>query len=142
MSDLSVRSMREDDLAAVRAIQAQSPEASQWTPSDYLRHAAYVAEAAGHVVGFLVLQVLGEDEAEVLNLVVDADYRRRGVARGLLLASSGPRTLFLEVRESNDAARGFYRSLDFIETGRRRDYYRFPPEDAIVLTRPSPLGNK
>jgi len=90
----------------------------------------------------LVLQILGEDEAEVLNLVVDADWRRRGCARGLLLALSGLRTLFLEVRESNAAARAFYGSLDFAETGRRKDYYRFPSEDAILLTRLSPLGHK
>jgi ribosomal-protein-alanine N-acetyltransferase len=134
--------MREDDLAAVGAIQANSPEASQWTPADYLRHESHVADAGGRVIGFLVLQVLGEDEAEVLNLAVESDWRRRGVARALLLTAAGGRTFFLEVRESNVAARAFYGSLGFVESGRRRDYYRFPSEDAILLTRPSPLGHK
>ncbi len=41
--------------------------------------------------------------------------------------------MFLEVRESNIAARNLYKRLGFLEAGRRRDYYPAPPEDAIVM---------
>jgi ribosomal-protein-alanine N-acetyltransferase len=142
VSDFFVRSMCENDLAAVAALQEQSAEASHWAPADYLRHQSCVAEAAGRVIGFLVLQDLGEQEAEILNLVVEVDWRRRGVARGLLLHAAGASTLFLEVRESNAAARAFYRNLGFQENGRRRGYYRYPSEDAILMMHPSLPGLK
>ncbi len=53
-------------------------------------------------------------------------------ADDFLLAS---RKIFLEVRESNEAARSFYARMGFTEAGRRRDYYREPAEDAFVLVR-------
>jgi ribosomal-protein-alanine N-acetyltransferase len=45
----------------------------------------------------------------------------------------GALNMYLEVRESNDAARRLYASRGFLEIGRRRGYYRRPAEDAIVL---------
>jgi ribosomal-protein-alanine N-acetyltransferase len=46
---------------------------------------------------------------------------------------SGVASLYLEVRDSNMAARALYASRGFVEIGRRRDYYRRPREDALVL---------
>jgi len=51
------------------------------------------------------------------------------------MAAGCVRTAFLEVRESNDAARGLYGSRGFSEIGRRRGYYRRPVEDALVMRR-------
>jgi ribosomal-protein-alanine N-acetyltransferase len=45
----------------------------------------------------------------------------------------GVATVFLEVRESNSAARRLYGALGFAQVGRRRNYYRRPTEDAVVL---------
>ncbi len=79
------------------------------------------------------------DEGEVATLAVAAQYRGRGMATRLLesvLAEAGRRgaaTLYLEVRESNEAARRLYASHGFEEVGRRRHYYRRPREDARVL---------
>ena len=41
--------------------------------------------------------------------------------------------LMLEVRESNLAARKLYLHAGFAEEGRRKDYYREPKEDAIIM---------
>ena len=49
--------------------------------------------------------------------------------------SAGARTVYLEVRESNAAARALYESRGFEAVGRRRGYYRHPVEDALVLRR-------
>ena len=92
------------------------------------------------LIGY-VLALIAADEAEIADLAVTPAARRRGVG-GLLLdrvsraaADRGVRVLYLEVRESNVAARRLYESRSFLPVGRRRGYYRHPPEDALVLRR-------
>lgn len=81
-------------------------------------------------------------EAEILNLAVGADWRRRGIGRQLMETAlegamvRGVHRVFLEVRESNTGARAFYSQLGFVQDGRRPNYYRDPPEDALLLSRP------
>ena len=80
-------------------------------------------------------RTLAADEQEILNLAVTPDFRRKGVARALLdHAFKGFRgAVFLEVRESNDVAQEFYKSLGFKELSKRAGYYDSPPESAIVM---------
>jgi [ribosomal protein S18]-alanine N-acetyltransferase len=123
------------DLAAVAAIQSSSPEAGQWDVGEYPRYDFEVAESGGAVAGFAVSRALGAGEWELLNLAVAPFFRRRGVARGLLerLLERCPGAVWLEVRESNVAARKFYEIMGFQESGRRPGYYRAPDEAAIVM---------
>ncbi|HEU4698156.1 MAG TPA: ribosomal protein S18-alanine N-acetyltransferase [Gemmatimonadales bacterium] len=102
-----------------------------------------VAERAGEVVGYFI----GREAAgsgEVLNLAVDPDHRRHGVARALLeagldlLTRRGAEEVFLEVRESNLAAQALYREYGFRPVGQRAGYYRNPKEDALVLRAGAP----
>ncbi|MDQ6871733.1 MAG: ribosomal protein S18-alanine N-acetyltransferase [Gemmatimonadota bacterium] len=89
---------------------------------------------AGYVVAFSV-----EEDGELLNVAVDPKFRGQGLAGQMLdaalieLAARGVRSAFLEVRESNRAARALYESRGFSEIGRRSKYYRRPVEDALVL---------
>src|SRR5215467_7329734 len=131
---MQIRRGRPEDLPAIAAIQSASPEASQWNPADYLDYDLRVAEFPEGVAGFLVVRMVG-DEAEILNLAVAPDFRRRGVARTLLrsLLEVYSGAVFLEVRESNRAARNIYQTIGFKEVSRRENYYDFPPEAAIVL---------
>jgi [ribosomal protein S18]-alanine N-acetyltransferase len=95
-------------------------------------------EARGAVAGYVVAWFVA-DEGELANLAVAPAVRRRGVGLALLdsvLRAATARdigTLFLEVRESNAAARKLYASRDFEEVGRRKGYYRSPQEDALIL---------
>ena len=97
-----------------------------------------VAERDGRVVGYVVA-VRAADEAEILNLCVAPAARRAGTGRALVrailerVAAHGARAAYLEVRDSNRAARRLYEGEGFAPVGRRRDYYRRPVEDAIVL---------
>ena len=97
-----------------------------------------VAREADRVIGYIVAWMVA-DEAEIANLAVAPEARRGGVGRGLLDAAldtargHGVRTVYLEVRESNAAARALYARRGFVEIGRRRGYYRRPLEDAILL---------
>lgn len=105
-----------------------------------LAEESFVAVGTGGVVAYLFLRRVA-DEGEILNLAVAPEHRRRGVARRLLevacrsLHERGVQRAFLEVRESNDAAKGFYQHEGFRPIGRRSRYYRNPPEAALVLVR-------
>ncbi len=145
---MKVRACAGDDFAAVYAIQLKCPQAAQWRQEDYLHLARdpggtiLVAEIAGanlpEVAGFAVFHRV-MDEAELRNLAIDPPHQRKGIAHALLevgirtLQESGARRLFLEVRASNQAALGLYVSAGFQLLYTRRDYYRDPVEDAVVM---------
>ena len=99
---------------------------------------ALVVEQDASVVGFIVGRQV-EDEWEIENIAVTGAARRRGLGSRLvgelldLVRSRGGKSVFLEVRESNRAARSLYEKWAFIEVGRRKMYYQNPPEDALVL---------
>ncbi len=130
---MDVRRGTEADLSDICRIQRSVPEAAQWDPSGY---ELWVAEHQARIVGFLAWRATAPDEAEILNLAVEPAFRRQGVASLLvraLLHASPPESFFLEVRESNRAARALYRKLKFEEVGARFGYYSNPPETGIVM---------
>lgn len=97
-----------------------------------------VAEEQGKIAGYVVA-LDAADEGEILNLAVAEGGRRRGLGRALVeaivaaLSERDVRQVYLEVRESNAAARTLYAGFGFKDVGRRKAYYRRPVEDAIVL---------
>ena len=84
---------------------------------------------------YAVARRTASDEIEILNVAVDSTSRRRGIGRSLIceLIGKSPGTVFLEVRQSNIAARKLYHSLGFEVAGVRQDYYSQPMESAIVM---------
>jgi [ribosomal protein S18]-alanine N-acetyltransferase len=124
-----------DDLDAVAAIQQASLPAARWDVADYLDRDFLVALDGNRIVGFLAARSLAADEREILNLAVAPDFRRKGVARALLASAFDAfhGSVYLEVRESNEVARKFYKSLGFKELSKRKGYYDSPPETAIVM---------
>ncbi len=79
------------------------------------------------------------DESDMMNVAVHPDFRKQGIATALILGlveelrKKGSHCLTLEVRASNENAISVYRKLDFQEVGRRKNYYRNPREDALIL---------
>jgi ribosomal-protein-alanine N-acetyltransferase len=140
----SVRSFRAEDAEAVTAIVEGSPEAASWSKESYVKFAqedgalALVSETDGEITGFLIGRWVS-DQAEVLNLAVAADHRRKGGGTALLAAALGEfglrtvRNVYLEVRESNTGAIAFYEKHGFAKTGRRNGYYRHPDEAAMTM---------
>ena len=97
-----------------------------------------VAVEDGRVAGYIGSQtVMGE--SDMMNVAVHPDYRRRGIAERLVndlveaLKAFESHCLTLEVRESNDSARALYAKLGFFQVGLRKNYYRNPKEDALIL---------
>lgn len=140
----AIREFRAEDAPALTSILRDSPEAANWTQASYREWmnspgaVAFVSEGDGRVTGFIIgRQVV--DEAEVVNLAVAPQARRKGQGGALLKAAldefraRGASRVFLEVRESNLAARAFYAKHGFSQAGKRLNYYRKPEEAAIVM---------
>jgi ribosomal-protein-alanine N-acetyltransferase len=141
---ISIRPATESDLDEIWRIQAASGQAAQWNPADYLRYQCVVAVDSGakgspagfeRVTGFAVARQTAPDELEILNIAVDPPFRRRGVARSLIqqLLANYRGTVWLEVRQSNAAARQLYHALGFQVNSVRENYYSAPPDSAIVM---------
>lgn len=137
---MRIRPLSEQDLSAIEAIQALSPETPRWPAESYRNTRCLVAagehpENSGEVLGFAAGRQTAPAEAEILNLAVHPSARRRGVARALLraLLETLDGEVFLEVRASNLAAIALYESLGFSPVGTRSGYYAHPPEDGVVL---------
>ncbi len=145
--------MRPDDIPGVVAIVDTVDQVPRWPTEAYHRavdsaavpaRIALVAhDSASGIAGFLIT-VLIPPQAELETIVTARPARRQGIARQLmakLIADLEERritAILLEARESNHPALAFYRTLGFVQTGRRRRYYSDPVEDAILMQRSLP----
>lgn len=140
-----VREFRiEEDAAAVAELLREARGATPWTETDLRKLGglpgarAYVSVGDGGVAGIAIGMVV-VNEAEILNLAVKQAARRQGEGKKLvqrMLEEFRAKTVsrvFLEVRESNTGAIGFYEHLGFRAKGKRKDYYLGPPEAALVM---------
>ena len=97
-----------------------------------------VAVEDDRVAGYIGSQTV-LDETDMMNVAVHPDFRRQGVGEALIiqlveyLKAMGSHCLTLEVRASNAPAIHLYEKLGFCEIGRRKNYYRNPREDALIL---------
>lgn len=93
--------------------------------------------ASSRVLGFLTANQI-DSQWELENIVVAPAARRKGLATELFTAllnrarETNSERVFLEVRESNQAARALYVRQGFEESGRRKLYYANPQEDAVL----------
>lgn len=146
MSGVRVRPATPGDLPAILVIE-QASFGDPWTLGAFRSMLGQshvlgsVAELDGEVVGYTIAWAIG-DEAELANIAVAPGRRGTGIGRQLLdallttLDARGGANVFLEVRDSNEAAQALYRSRGFTAAGRRKGYYRKPVEDAVVMRRP------
>lgn len=143
MSDLIYRQMTEQDVAAVAELEKRC-FADPWSEQMFIdvignrRQYFCVVTDNDRIIAYAGMMIV-LDEGQVMNVAVDAEYRQRGIGRGLMnnLISYGREnqvTFYtLEVRESNAAARSLYQKIGFRDTGRRPDYYYNPTEAAILM---------
>lgn len=97
-----------------------------------------VAEENQTVCGYVGSQTV-LDETDMMNIAVHPECRRRGIAAALIvelvhqLRERGSHILRLEVRESNAPAIALYEAMGFTRLGLRKNYYRNPKENALIL---------
>jgi len=148
-SEVRIRPATAADIAAMIALERDSHSAAHWPEPAYgrifstdlaTRIVLVVEDHQAAVRGFAVARVVGE-EVEIENIVIDRTRRHQGLGTGLLekmierSRAHNARRLFLEVRESNPAARALYEKCGFVLSGRRRAYYTSPREDAVLYAR-------
>jgi ribosomal-protein-alanine N-acetyltransferase len=143
-----IRQMTHEDMPAVIALE-QAAFRNPWSPELLRRELEHdwstillVEEPqpdGGRTLLGLAIFWIVQDEVHVLNVATAPEHRRRGVARAVMdeiLARGRHRRCTLatlEVRRSNEAAIGLYRSLGFRSVGVRPNYYVDEKEDAIVM---------
>ena len=139
--DIIIREARTADLNDIFDIERNSFESS-WTRDNLEQEMALncsivlLAISGREIIGFITAWLV-RGEIQINRLAVLEKYRRRGVARMLLdflvirSAHDNPFKILLEVRGKNTAARAFYRSMGFIESGVRKGYYR--DDNAVLL---------
>jgi ribosomal-protein-alanine N-acetyltransferase len=140
-----------DDAPALAALEAEC-FSHPWTVGQFRQELALAAPnavlvlrsletrgAAARGIAAYCAYRLVVDELHLMDVAVAPFWRRRGLARWLVRFAlargvrNGARRALLEVRESNRPARALYTSLGFSPAGRRAEYYREPPEPAVVL---------
>jgi len=158
---IAIRPAALHDVPAILALERQAPGAAHWSLEQYEKLvrggvvllAEHVAEPVvehapapckspeeqGVLCGFICAHAV-ESEWEIENVVVAAEFLRRGIGDALVgvliqrAESEAASAILLEVRASNRPARSLYEKHGFRETGRRRAYYQNPVEDAILYT--------
>ncbi len=144
-AELAVRPMEAGDAAAAAEIEFQTfPDAwSQKGVAESLANPQAIclaAEKAGKLIGYL-FAYHAADEAEIARIAVMKEEQRKGAGRkildalGELCRKEKIQRLLLDVRESNEGARAFYRKAGFQEDGIRKGFYLEPAEDAVLMSR-------
>ena len=142
--EVLIRDLRPEDVLEVLAIEKAS-FATPWSEilfmNEIFKHRSLpkAAVIGGKVVGYICGNYL-LDEGHILNVTVHPDFRKQGIASLLihemirLLKEEGCRTIFLEVRISNEAALRMYEKAGFIRLATRKAYYTLPTEDAVIMS--------
>ncbi len=138
----NIRKLSEGDLAEIAALEARS-FADPWS-ADAVKMLTepnafgIVAETETGIVAYGgMICVL--DEGQITDIATLPEHRRQGHAEAVLSAmlteARARRLAFvtLEVRESNTPARGLYEKLGFCAVGARKNFYRKPTEDAVIM---------
>ena len=97
---------------------------------------SYVALEGEKAVAFCSFLVV--DDAELLFVCTHPEYRKQGIAHTLLahaisLLPRGIDSVILEVRSQNTPAISLYEKMGFAVLGKRKKFYSFPEDDAVVM---------
>lgn len=145
MEGIIIRNMSDADLPQVHAIECQN-HSSPWSINSFSHELGSketilkTAVAEEQVIGYACIRSM-LDITHILKITVIPRFRRMGIGTSLLhnalrdLGNMGKDTALvtLEVRESNIAAINMYKKMGFKENGRRKNYYKRPDEDALIM---------
>ncbi len=145
ISGASVSPMTEADVAAVAELEKEcfsEPWSEDGVRSELQNEGArfFVARSFGNAVGYMGMHIV-LDECYIANVAVKGSFRRRGIAEKLLgtaertAKGEGCSFISLEVRVSNTPAIKLYEKAGYISQGERRNFYRNPTENALIMTK-------
>ena len=143
MAEIYVSHFEKNELSAIAEIENLSIN-PPWSYkaicdfSEYETNRIITAKVDGVVAGYITYSVI-IDEVQIANVAVHPDFRRKGIAEKLLrflidvAKESNMFVITLEVRNSNIPAIKLYEKCDFSNVGVRKNYYKNPTEDAILM---------
>lgn len=147
---LQLRLMTLNDLNDVHALECLAFPDNPWSYkmfeeqlSQGLHSSWWLAHDEGRLVGFAGASYAA-DQAELLDIAICPEYRRKGIAKRLLkrlsydMCMRGCTEMFLEVAPENKAACACYESCNFHQISRRKAYYG-PEQDALIMRASLPL---
>lgn len=141
--DICVQTMKPEHIPAVTGLE-KALFGDAWNEQSlentlyYRPDTSLIATVENCVAGYLFFMVAA-DEGELLRIGVADSFRRQGIARALMaymdqyVRENGIYSVWLEVREHNTPARTLYENGGFQVRGTRRNYYRNPGEDAVIM---------
>lgn len=145
---MEIRRAAADDVTAI----AEAEElifSDPWSRKDILAAVCqsgamcYAAIKDGKLAAYIIGRVIAP-EGEIYRIATLPEYRGRGIGYRILdfavktERGKGLESLFLEVRSENLPALALYRSYGFKKIGVRKNYYKNPVDDAIVMVKASP----
>jgi ribosomal-protein-alanine N-acetyltransferase len=141
LNEIRLRRLAYSDLPAVLGIERRSFP-TPWSLAMFVLELSkpsgicLAAVRDDRLVGYLVCSRYA-DVWHLMNIAVEPDLRRQGVARGLLerlFDEAGADARYtLEVRTSNQGAIAMYERFGFRRAGHRRRYYHDNGEDALIM---------
>lgn len=140
---MEIRLMRSEDISAIAELEKicfSDPWSENSIASELNNPLScwLVAVEGDSLAGYVGSQTV-LDGSDMMNIAVAPAHRRKGIAEALVLAlcehlrDRSSVCLLLEVRASNAPAISLYEKLNFVQIGRRKNYYRNPKEDALIL---------
>ena len=140
---MDIRRAIADDATAISEMEAEY-FSDPWQRKDVLSYICssdgmcFVATDGGEVIAYVLGRII-PPEGEIYRVAVKEEKRQRGIGYRLLSFAlktergRGLESVFLEVRKSNIPARKLYRSYGFREISERKNYYKNPIEDAVIM---------
>ena len=142
--ELQLRPMKTADIDKIVTLENEC-QLSSWGATSYqaelLNPSAVLLTAIVHdeVVGFFSGRMMA-DEFEIYTIAVAPKFRRQGLGAKILIAAleiakmKGAKHAYLEVRAANEPAKKMYERHGFTLTGKRKEYYSAPLEDALLYS--------
>lgn len=150
LENITIQRMTRDDIEEIGRLERLC-FSDPWAKENFreeLKHrfsVPLVVKSGQTIIGYMCLWRI-EDEMEIANFAVSPEFRRRGIGRKMMervlweAEERGVTNLILSVRESNLPAIKLYTSCGFVEVYRRKNYYRQPGEDAVIMVKKLPAN--
>ena len=140
---MDIRRAIADDATAIAEMEAEC-FSDPWSRKDILSYICsrdgmcFTATKDGEPIAYVIGRII-PPEGEIYRIAVKEAERCRGIGYRLLSFAlktergRGLETTFLEVRSKNTAARALYSAHGFKEISIRKNYYKNPDDDAVIM---------
>jgi [ribosomal protein S18]-alanine N-acetyltransferase len=141
---IKIRKANEYDISELNNLNSKSFEelTKKLNFSKFVGNSNYriiIASQKKDIVGYLLTLKIASNLHEIISIAVDSSHKREGVASLLLseflVSKKVNSKIILEVANKNRVAIKLYKAFLFDIDGIRKDYYKNPPDDALLMSK-------